>query len=106
MDFYSSQETYKITRKIYAILRNYPGEIILKRMRGRWGLYEYKTHTMSLDYRRAMIPTLIHECLHHWHPEWSETKVEEEESKIVNSLSPRQILNIMRAFLEAMGTLS
>ena len=90
---------YYITHKIYKTLREYPSIIVWKKMKKYWGLYEYDTQQMSIDFRCPLVPTIIHECIHHWNPEWSETKVLEEERRIVNSMTPAQGLNLMKIFL-------
>jgi len=60
------------------------------------GNYDPDTSIIKIDYRRDMLSTLIHEVLHHWHPDWCETKVLQHESLIINALSQRQIKNIIR----------
>jgi len=67
-------------------------------MRTYWGLYDYCAQEIKIDFRSALVPTLIHECIHHWHPEWSETEVLQEEKRIVNSITPKQALNLMKLF--------
>jgi hypothetical protein len=46
--------------------------------------------------------TLIHEAIHYIYPEWSESKVLKYESKVVCSLSDRQIKNIIKKFAQAL----
>ncbi|UCH71809.1 MAG: hypothetical protein JSW62_05270 [Thermoplasmatales archaeon] len=100
MNRYTKEQTYRITRKIYKTLREYPSDIIWDKMHGRWGLYDPETQDMSINYKGALVPTIIHECIHHWYPDLCETKVLEEERKIVNSISPTQAMNLMNLFLD------
>ena len=95
------KEIYNITRRLYYLLRNHKDSIYFQKIHGGiYGYYERGTEEIHIDYRREIIPTLIHEALHKWHPEWSETKVLREESRIVNALSSRQIKNILKAIGE------
>jgi len=100
MSYYTKKEIYSITKKIYKTLREYPSDIIWKKMKGRWGEYDYETQDMTIDFRSALVPTIIHECIHHWHKDWCETKVLEEERRIVSSISAAQALNLMRLFMD------
>ena len=88
---------YNITNKIYNLLKDGDVNIILKRK--RWNFYgEYKpeSETIEIDFRRDIIPTFIHECLHKWHPTWCETRVVKEEIHIINSITAKQVKNIIK----------
>jgi len=94
---YSKKETYKVTKKLYHLLRNHSDQIHFQKLyQNVHGSYSNETHDITVDYRRDIISTLIHEALHHWYPEWSETKVRQHESSIINALSAKQIKNILR----------
>lgn len=99
MSYYTPEETYKFTHRIYKTLREYPSEILWKKIRGNWGEYDKETEEMFIDFRGALVPTIIHECIHHWHKDWCETKVTEEERRIVSSLTPHQAFNIIKTFI-------
>ena len=94
---YSKSQLYRITHRLYNELRDNP-EFVLRKMRGFYGEYDSATNLITLDYRRALIPTLIHEYLHKWYVDKCETWVLQHESMIVNGLSSRQIRNILKAF--------
>ena len=94
---YSKKDTYKITKRLYYLLRTHPDRIHFKKLyRSNYGTYDQNTHEIEIDYRRDFLSTLIHESLHHWYPEWNETTVLKHESLIINALSPRQIKNIIK----------
>ena len=94
----SRQETYTITSKIYKFLREDSDKIILKKLRGSvLGTYDPDSEKITIDYREDAVATLIHELLHHWHPDWSESKVVQWEKAVVNSLSVKQFKNLMQA---------
>lgn len=104
MSLYTRKDTYKITRRLYYLLRNHHNWISFKKLRGASGLYEAggggEDVSITLDHRKEIIPTLIHEALHHWYPDWSESTVERHETQIANALSTRQIKNILKVLAE------
>lgn len=93
---YRKSKVYSITTRLYRDLKNNNGTIILKKINGCHGFYDDNTEQIALDYRKEFIPTIIHEFLHKWNPEKSETWVLREEAKIVNALSIIQIKHILR----------
>ena len=95
---YSKAQLYKITSRLYKELRTANNDIVLKKLRGIHGEYDYETNEISLDYRKDFLSTLIHEFLHKWYPEKSETWVLQNERLIVNSLSTIQIKRIIFEF--------
>jgi len=62
------------------------------------GKYEPSDDEITIDYRKELIPTLIHEIMHCLHPDWCETKVLTKEREVVNAMSLRQCKNILRRF--------
>jgi len=92
----SQKEIYQFTRRFYQLLRDHGDHIFYRKLRSRCGEYQPDTEDIIIDYRRELIPTLIHEALHHWHPNENETWILREESRIVNSLSLKQIKNIIK----------
>ena len=97
MASYSRKEIYNLTSRLYALLRDHEDRtIIFKKLHGNlYAYYEPGTEEIVIDHRREIIPCLIHEVLHKWHPSWSETSVLEHERAIVNSLSSRQVRHIL-----------
>jgi len=94
---YSKKEIYQFTNKLYKQIREHSKDIRFEKLYSNTvGSYDSKTKQIIVDYRRDILSTLIHEVLHHWHPDWCETKVLQHESLIINSLSQRQIKNIIR----------
>jgi len=91
------KEMYNLTRRLYYLLRHHQDRIEFKKLYGGiMGMYHEDTDEIVIDFRRQIIPTLIHEALHKWHPDWSETKVCNRERWIMNHLTPKQIKNIFR----------
>jgi len=95
---YTKDQLYDITKRLYYLIRNSDERIqFVKLGGGVCGYYYRGTDEIEIDYRRDIISTLIHESLHKWYPNWSETKVYRHESRIVNLLTRRQIRNIIKA---------
>ena len=94
-------ECYKFTRRLYRFIRHHPENIEFKKFYNGWaGSYDYDTTEIELDYRRDVVSTLVHEFLHHIQPDWNHTKIRTWESRMMNSLTPRQYKNILRVIVE------
>jgi hypothetical protein len=60
----------------------------IRKMKGVMGLcYD---DLLEFDYRKDIIPTMFHECIHFIYPKWSETKVLIAEKRLINHISPLQ----------------
>jgi hypothetical protein len=53
-----------------------------RKMKGCVGLCNWSD--LELDYRKDVLPTAYHECLHYLYPDYSETYVRYLESRIIN----------------------
>jgi len=66
-------EAYSITSKLYHFLQSHPDSIIFKKLSGgKTGDYTTGDDEIRLDYRKEIIPTLIHEFIHHLYPDMCE----------------------------------
>jgi hypothetical protein len=66
----------------------------IRKMRGIMGLcYD---DMLEFDYRKDIIPTMFHECIHFLYPEWSETKVLTAEKRLINHITPLQIASFLK----------
>jgi len=74
------------------------GYFKFKKMRGFCGVCEWE-EGIKLDYRKPVIPTLIHEILHDIYPDNKEEWVLRLESKITQVVSSKDLFNLMRCFL-------
>ncbi len=54
------------------------------------GLCDHETETLYVDYRKELLPILIHECLHAIYPEKDEQTILELEEDVVLCLTPGQ----------------
>ena len=64
------------------------------------GYYDGGTEEIIIDYRKDIIPTLIHELLHLWHPKLSEERIVKEEKRIVKALTPSHCKKIVKALAD------
>ena len=103
--FNNKKKIYLLTQKVYKYLREYgcvnlrklKSEIIRGQKYHTMGYYHGSDCSIDLDYRFSILPTLIHECLHHYYPQWDEKKVLKEERMIMALLSKKQAVNIIKA---------
>ena len=95
----SKKEIGLYIKRLYRLLDNHPDKIVFKKLGKNQGYYVYGKGRddwhIEIDYREQVIPTLIHECLHHWHPEWKHKQVYKTERAITNSLTKNNIKNIL-----------
>ena len=64
------------------------------------GYYWPDDETIDIDYRYEIIPTLIHEYLHHFHEDWSEKKVEKEERCIMAIIPKTHCISLIKLFAD------
>jgi hypothetical protein len=65
-----------------------PDFFSIRKMRGVMGLcYD---DLLEFDYRKDIIPTMFHECIHFLYPKWSETKVLIAEKRLINHITTLQ----------------
>lgn len=97
----TKKEINNIVRRLYYLLNKGTTKIDLQKFpRIYVGEYKYDEDKITIDPRKEIISIFIHEALHKWHPDWSETKVLKMESKIVNQLSKRQFVNILKRLVD------
>lgn len=87
------RQTSYYLRRVYRLLKSDNVPIVFKRMRGRAGFTDHKIILLNQD--DAILPTLVHECLHVLYSHWSEAKVCQYEKQIFNQLTPRQIKRLL-----------
>ena len=97
---YRKEKIYSILKRLYSDIKNSESNIHFKKIHGCQGFYDESKDEICIDYRKEIIPTIIHEFLHKWYPEKSETWVLAEERRIVNSLTQKQIKNILIHFVD------
>lgn len=83
---------------INCIKKQERGFFVLKKLRKVEGWCEWDS--VIIDYRKQFIPTIIHECLHLLHPEWSESQVYYSEKRIVNTISEDDVVQLLIIFIK------
>jgi hypothetical protein len=71
----------------------------LKKLKGAMGYCEWEDGIV-IDYRRELIPTIVHECIHYLEPDWTESQVLYSEKRVMNTVNIEQIKNILKLFLD------
>lgn len=87
------KEATHVLHRVYRLLGSNEVPVILKKIRATRG--ETDSETIWLNPRLDILPTLIHECLHVFHWDWNETKVERTAVAVFHQLSTRQINNLL-----------
>jgi hypothetical protein len=59
----------------------------------------YCENTITINLIACLLPTVIHEIIHHLHPDWSEDKVVIHEDSLYQNLSFRQKKHLLTLFL-------
>ena len=75
------------------------GYFVFKKLKGVHGYCEWEDG-IFLDYRKDLIPTIIHECLHLLEPDWSEAQVLYTESRIINTVKEDDIIKLLMFFVK------
>ena len=99
----NGSQIYSITHRLYKEIRENPELIHLKKLRGYQGEYNLVTEDINIDYRKMFFPTLIHEYFHKWNEGKSETWVLLKEREIINKMTARQMINLIRVLAEALS---
>lgn len=95
------KERYYLYR-IYALLKLRELDVFFQKLKRSRG----ETDTVAaiyLDPKEQVLPTFIHECLHVLYPEWKESRVLLTEKRIFNSLSEKQIRNLLARLNDAVN---
>jgi hypothetical protein len=88
------QKVYHDVSRIYKELRNNQ-DVRFKRLKGYQGEYDFCCDEITIDYRKELLPTLIHEFIHKFYPNKSERWVLQRERFIICRLSPSQAKRLL-----------
>lgn len=80
------------------MLREEDHKVKLVRFKGCVGQTDYDK--VWLDFRRDILPTFLHECVHLIYPDWTEKRVLSTERKVISEISNRQAKNLLKAMSE------
>jgi hypothetical protein len=84
-------------RVINMIKKQKRGFFTLKKLKGVHGYCEWEDGIL-LDYRKDLVPTIIHECIHYLEPNWTEARVMYSESRVVNSITEDDVILLLLHF--------
>lgn len=87
--------TFKLTKKDIAdvylrclnLIRRKPCDFVVFKKLGICGWCKYDDDILEIDYRKDLLRTAYHECIHYIYPDWSETMVLYAESRVINNVS-------------------
>ena len=74
------------------------GFFVLKKLKKVQGWCEWDS--IIIDYRKELIPTLIHECIHLLEPSWSEAQVAYAEKRIINTITIDDVIQLLMFFVK------
>jgi len=84
---------------IKCIKKQKRGFFVFQKLKGVHGYCEWEDGIL-LDYRKDLVPTIIHECIHLLKPDWCESRVSYAESKIVNNITPDDVVRLLMFFIK------
>ena len=84
---------------IFCIKSQKKGFFTFKKLKGVHGWCEWEDGIL-LDYRRELIPTIIHECIHLINPDWSESQVAYSEKRVLNTISDSDVIMLLMIFVK------
>lgn len=99
---FTRSELRYIFRRICMRIKQKPkGYFILSKLRGVCGYCNFD-QSIQIDYRKLLIPTIIHEVIHDMYPNQWEGWVLRLESKLVNVMKPADVMCLLTLFFARM----
>jgi predicted metal-dependent hydrolase len=96
----SKEETLELFLRIIACIKKQKrGYFILKKLKGVHGWCEWDDGII-LDYRKDLVPTVIHECIHLLEPNWSEAQVIYSEKRVINTITEDDVIMLLMIFVK------
>lgn len=99
--FTKSELRYLFRRICLRIKQKPRGYFILSKLRGACGYCNFE-ESIQIDYRKLLVPTIIHEVIHDMYPNEWEGWVLRLESKLVNILKPADVVSLVTLFFAKM----
>lgn len=91
----TKKQVYEIHEKCVNLVKRQPAEFFsFRKMRSCVGLCNWTD--IELDYRRDLLSTAYHECVHYLYPDYSESMVKYIESRIVNVCNPLDLAYFLK----------
>lgn len=94
----SNEESLTLFEKVISCIKSTKkGFFVLKKLKGVHGWCEWEDGVL-LDYRKDLVPTIIHECIHLLEPDWSEAQVCYSERRVINTISEDDVIRLLIIF--------
>jgi hypothetical protein len=91
----TKNEILEIHEKCVKLVKRKPAEFFsFRKMRASVGLCNWTD--IELDYRRDLLSTAYHECVHYLFPNYSESMVKYIESRIINVCDPLDLAYFLK----------
>ena len=96
----SKEQTLELFQRIIICIKSQKkGFFTLKKLKGVHGWCEWEDGII-LDYRKDLIPTIIHECIHLLEPTWCESQVIYSEKRVINTIIDDDIILLLMIFVK------
>ncbi len=96
----SNESTLELFEKILICIKaQKKGYFVFKKLKGVHGWCEWEDG-IFLDYRKDLIPTIIHECIHLLEPDWSESQVAYSEKRVINTIEEHDVVKLLMIFVK------
>lgn len=94
----SKTDSLELFERVLELVRkSKKGFFILRKLRGVHGYCAWDDG-IELDYRKDLVPTLVHECIHFLEEDWSETQVRYAETKVMNAITEEDVIVLLKIF--------
>jgi len=91
----SEEETIKLYKRCLKLVKQEEPELfIFKKMRGTQGICDWES--LEFDYRKELVRTAFHECIHFIYPDWNESMVLYAESRVINVVTPFDVARFLK----------
>ena len=91
----TKKQIEEIHEKCVKLVKRQPADFFqFRKMKASVGLCNWTD--IELDYRRDLLSTAYHECVHYLFPDYSETMVKYVESRIVNVCKPLDLAYFLK----------
>jgi hypothetical protein len=96
----TKKESLELFERVISMIKKQKrGFFYFKKLKGVHGYCEWEDGII-LDYRKDLVPTIIHECIHYIEPDWSEAQVMYAESRVVNSIIDDDVIRLLLYFVK------
>jgi hypothetical protein len=99
MEYLNKQDLQEIYKKCMKLIKKMPPGFIIFTKLQNCGWCIYDEDIIEIDYRKDVIRTAYHECVHYLYPDWNETQVIYAESRLINNIPVLDTLLFLKGIL-------